>query len=248
MKLFRFTAAMLGLAVSAAAVPAAACSLGPAYQVPTNLELARDAEVIVLAQVVGGSMNTADPEASTITIRPAATLKGNVPAGDITLRGMLLAGDVGRESNVLSNPYEFKAAHPVSYWGACIRYVFPQGTNALFFLKQGADGAWVPSGGPFSRWAEDVPGMDAPWVELSRLYVRAAGLPDAERIALLESARDSQRARQGDPLAQLVAADIDRVLKGQGGTAGLFEDSAQTESTVASTLEKMRKAAIEAGN
>ncbi|MBT2134823.1 hypothetical protein KK137_10795 [Croceibacterium sp. LX-88] len=248
MKLVRSMTASLGLLVGLAAIPAAACTPRAGYEVPTNLELVRDAEAIVLAQVVGGSMDAANPEGSTITVRPVATLKGDVPPGDITLRGMLLAGDVGRESSMLSNPYEFEAAHPVSYWGACIRYVFPEGTTALFFLKRGEGGAWAPAGGPFSRWAEDVPGEDAPWVELSRLYIRAASLPDADRVALLESERDSQRSRRGDPLAQLVAADIDRVLKPQTASSGLFEDSAQTENTVAAALEKMRKAAIEAGN
>ncbi|MBO9517707.1 MAG: hypothetical protein J7493_06535 [Porphyrobacter sp.] len=248
MKQPRFKSLALALAFSLSAAPALACTPLVGYQVPTNLELARDAEVIVLAQVVGGSMNTDDPEASTITIRPSLTLKGTAPAGDLTLRGMLLASDVGRESGVLSNPYEFEAAHPVSYWGACNRYVFPQGTRALFFLKRGADGSWAPVGGPFTRWAEDVPGEDAPWVELTRFYLKAAGLPDNERIAFLNEERDRQQARRDDPLAQLVAADIDRTLKGQSLTSGLFEDSAQTENTVESTLEKMRKAAIEAGN
>lgn len=240
-------AAALALAVSLAAAPATACSVRTGYRAPTNLELARDAGAIVLAQVVGGSMNAPDPEASTITLRPIEVLKGEVPAGDITLSGMLLSRDVGRESSMLSNPYEFEAAHPVSYWGACIRYVFPQGTTALFFLKPGEKGGWQPSGGPFSRWAEDVPGEDAPWVELTRLYVHAGALPDGDRRASLESERDRQRARQDDPLAQLVAADIDRALGVPTAGAAGFEAPSSGESAVDAALEKMRNAAIEDG-
>ena len=232
-----------------AAPPAAACSVVAGYEVPSNLELVSKAETIVLAQVVAGALNEQDPAASTVTIQPIAAIKGPLPQGQIALRGMMLSRDVGEGSGALSNPYEFVRAHPVSYAGACIRYVFPLGTTALFFLRTDHDGMWAPAAEPFTRWAEDVPGEDAPWVELVRLYVRAAELAEPERIALLEHELIEQRARTGDPLAQLIAADVERQL-GRGARPAepdIFADDGG-DSAVEATLKRMRQRGAEAGN
>ena len=170
----RALAAFALLAPALAASPAAACTVAPGYRVPSNLELAGAAETIVVARVVGGTPAEERPEQGTVTVRPLAAVKGPLPEGEIALRGMMLARDAGPELGVLSNPYEFERAHPVSYIGACIRYVFPLGTTALFFLRSDHEGMWAPAGDAFSRWAEDVPGPDAPWVQLARFYAIAA--------------------------------------------------------------------------
>ncbi|HLU28060.1 MAG TPA: hypothetical protein VKZ65_06450, partial [Glycomyces sp.] len=85
------------------------------------------------------------------------------------------------------------------------------GATVLFFLDR-ADGQWVPAGGPFSRWAEDVEGLDSPWVQLTAFYVRVAGLEPDRRVALLEAERDAFQAREGEPLAMAYAADLERSL------------------------------------
>jgi hypothetical protein len=241
------------LALALVAAPAAACTPAPGYRVPSNLELTAGAEAIVLAQVVAGALDEGgDPFASTITLRPLEALKGPLPAGEIALRGMMLARDAGPELGLLSNPYEFERAHPNSYIGACTRFVFPLGTTALVFLRAGLDGQWVPAGGAFSRWAEDVPGPDAPWVALVRLYLRAAALPEGERAALLEGERAALLARADDPVAQLMAADVARQLvaptPGDAYAQLGSESPAEVESAVEAALRKMRQAAIEAGN
>ncbi|HEY6817107.1 MAG TPA: hypothetical protein VI168_16335 [Croceibacterium sp.] len=204
-------------ALDFAAFPASACSPGPDYRVPSNLEQVRQAETIVLAQVVAGQLDLAneDPFESTITLRPLAALKGALPAGEIALKGLMLSRDAGPELGMLSDPHEFERAHPGSYAGACIRFVFPLGTTALFFLRRGDDGLWAPAGDPFTRWAEDVTGSDAPWVELVRRYVQAAALPAAERTAWLAQQREALRADDGD-VAQLMAQDIARQLAAPG--------------------------------
>lgn len=245
--------AAVALALSSAALPAAACSPAPDYRVPTNLELAADAQAIVLAKVVAGALDEGeDPFKSTITIHPLEALKGPLPAGDIKLAGMMLSRDADPELGMVSSPYEFDRAHPVSYIGGCVRFVFPLGTTALFFLRQDDAGKWVPAGGAFSRWAEDVPAADAPWVTLARLYTRAAALPEADRAPLLEAERATLAARADDPVAQLMAADIARQLAGPRQPEARIEFSeqspAEVESSVEAALRQMRKAAIEAGN
>ena len=246
--------ASLALALALAAVPAAACEPGPGYRTPTNLELAAAAPTIVLARVVAGELDPGgDPFKSTITIHPIETLKGPLPQGDIALAGMMLSRDAGQELGMVSSPYEFERAHPVSYMGACTRFVFPLGTITLFFLRIDHEGRWAPAGAAFSRWAEDVPGRDAPWVALVRLYLRAAALPEGERAALLESERAALLARADDPVAQLMAADVARQLAPPQQLGDAFaqlgsEEPAAVENAVEAALRRMRQAAIEAGN
>ena len=208
---------------------------------------------LVLAQVVAGALDPGgDPFRSTITIHPLEALKGPLPEGDIALPGMMLSRDAGPEFGMVSSPYEFERAHPASYTGACTRFVFPLGTTALFFLRTDHEGHWAPAGEAFSRWAEDVPGREAPWVELVRLYVRAAALPGAERTALLDSERTTLLTRTGDPVAQLMAADVARQLgppqQGDAFAQLSSDEPAATESSVEAALRRMRQSAIEAGN
>lgn len=245
--------ASLALALSLAALPAGACSPAPDYRATSNLELTAGAQAIVLARVVAGALDEGgDPFKSTITIHPLEAIKGALPEGDIALAGMMLSRDADPELGMVSSPYEFERAHPVSYIGACVRFVFPLGTTALFFLRQDEAGKWVPAGGAFSRWAEDVPDADAPWVRLARLYARAAALPEGERSALLETERAALQQRADDPVAQLMAADIRRQVAGPPTPEAdiVFSEAspAEVESSVEAALRKMRQAAIEAGN
>ena len=205
---------MAAFAAALCLAPAAAlaCSVDDDYRVPTNLELAGQADTVLLAKVVGAHPPPKGrPFMGSVTIHPLAALKGELPKGDIDLPGMMPPPKPA--FLILSDPYDFVRAHPLTYLGSCIRTIFPVGTTALFFLQR-RDGRWASAGGPFSRWAEDVPGADAPWVRLADLYVRAAALPEAERKALLIHERDGWRAQTTDPVAQLQAADIDRQLAG----------------------------------
>lgn len=91
--------------------------------------------------------------------------------------------------------------------------MFPQGTTALFFLEQ-VEGEWRPAGGPFSRWAEDVIRDDAPWMVLARFYAEVVEADPMNRKVLLDAERDRLRGREGDPVAALMASDIERQLAG----------------------------------
>jgi len=253
MRSLRPVLASAALVLSLAALPAAACSVAPGYQVPSNLELTTEAEAIVLAKVVSGQLDPGgDPFKSTLTLHPLETLKGTLPEGDLALNGMMLSRDADPALGMVSSPYEFERAHPASFIGACTRFIFPLGTTALFFLRKDDKGQWTAAGGAFSRWAEDVPDADAPWVRLTRLYLRAAALSEGDRAALLASERDALLARADDPVAQLMAADIARQLGGARPAEAYAlladEPQAQTESSVEAALRQMRRAAIEAGN
>jgi len=195
------------------APPAAqACSVVSDYRVPTNLELAADAQLILLGKVSGG--DEADgPLESAITVEPVEAVKGTMPPAPITIRGAYTVEDKnGRGYYVFSDPYELEEAHPLSYIGGCIRYMFPADTTALFFLER-RDGEWRPAGGPFSRWAEDVLAEDAPWLRLTRFYAKVAAAPPDARVAMLEAER-MILLKQEDRASQLMAQDIGRQLDG----------------------------------
>ncbi|MBA4164593.1 MAG: hypothetical protein C0510_08185 [Erythrobacter sp.] len=202
----------IGLATSAQA-----CSVVDDYRVPTNLELAEQTPTILLARVIDEIEGETSWDRK-LLVQPIEAIKGGLPEGTIEIVGSGLVPESDeRGFGLLSNPYELEQAHPLSYIGGCIRYMFPKGTTALFFIGK-EDGQWVPAGGPFSRWAEDVLIVDAPWLRLTRLYTSAADLPEQERAEFLgrEMARLSGLA--DDPVAQLMAQDIARQLAGPNET------------------------------
>lgn len=206
---------LAALALFAAPLPALACSVEAGYLVPTNLELVEGADLILLGTVTPGDSASDSLAEQTITIEPVEALKGAMPTGRITLPAML-----GRTGEVeLSNPYELRAPHPQSLAGGCVRYVFPRGSHVLFFLDR-EDGQWREAGGPFSRSAEDVLTDDAPWLQAVRFYIEVAKLPTEDRAAALAARRDELRALDDDPVAQIIAADIDRQLGGPTAPMG----------------------------
>jgi hypothetical protein len=207
MRCCRLVLGLVAAAGALTAVPAIGCS-APS-QVSTNLELAAQADAIIVGQVLGGSAG--DAEASYVVVHPLAAIKGLMPGQDFLLHGMAIASGRTARFGEPSDPLELEKAHPAAYAGACIRRDFAQGATVLFFLDR-LEGEWVPAGGPFARWAEDVTGEDAPWVQLARFYARIAPLDEAQRAALLEAERDALLARADEPAAQAIAADLDRTL------------------------------------
>lgn len=200
---------LASIALLAAPLPTLACSPAPGYRVPTNLELVENADLILLGTVTDGDFGPDSTAQQMIAVEPVEALKGAMPGSPIALPAMI-ATDADVQ---LSNPYELRDAHPQSLAGACVRYVFPRGSRVLFFLDR-RDGAWHEAGGPFSRWAEDVLTDDAPWLQAVRFYIDVARLPEEDRPAALAARRSELGALGYDPVAQLLAADIDRQLAG----------------------------------
>ncbi|AKM08578.1 hypothetical protein [Pelagerythrobacter marensis] len=217
--IYRILTALAVAASFSMATPAIACSVVPGYRVPTNLELAEKAELVLLGRVVG-EVEGAELRDRRLLVEPQVAIKGEVSDGPIVIAGVRLDQPLaGGGSGLLSNPYELAEAHPDSFLGACIRRIFPRGTTVLFFLERASDGeGWRPSGGPFSRWAEDVLSEDAPWLTLTQLYVAAAAAPESRRRAMLEAEFAGLVALPADPVVQLIAADIARQLAGPNET------------------------------
>ena len=214
---------LLFIAVLAAAITsqsANACSVTDEYQVPTNLELAAEADLILLAKVESGPTEISGRPDMAMTVTPVATLKGQLPSGPLVLPGMIAEPRFA----VLSSPLQLEEAHPLAYIGGCTRYMFVKGATVLFFLSPAEKlykgevpaemkGRLVPAGGPFSRWAEDVLSDTSPWVRATRIYVAASALPQDQQKTMLVAERDKLRAA-GDQDSKVIADDIDRQLAG----------------------------------
>ena len=209
-------------ALLAAPSAALACSVVDGYRVPTNLELAAEANTIVVGEVVGAAEAQVEPgEAllSAIQVRPLAALKGLLPSGTLLLPGMALAATDAPLLEPVAT-LDFAEPHPEARAGPCIRRTFPAGATVLFFLAR-KDGAWAPAGGPFSRWAEDVTGPSDPWVQLVTLYTQAARVAPGERAALLEDQLEALQARiqaepEDDPVVLAMATDLERAMAAPG--------------------------------
>ncbi len=230
-------------ALAAAPLPTFACSPASGYRVPTNMELVESADLILLATVSSGDSDSHGTAEQMIALQPVEALKGAMPTAPIVIPAMIAASD----EILLSNPYELQGAHPQSFAGACIRYAFPRGTRVLFFLDR-EGGQWHQAGGPFSRWAEDVLTDDAPWLQLVRFYIGITKLPEEERAAALGARHDELGELGEDPVALLIAADIDRQLAGPNpplrGELPPVPDVSDAENTEAAVEAAADAAAI----
>ena len=193
-----------------AAAPATACSVIPGYRVPTNLELAERADLILLGTAESHAPSAREHDLGDVVIRPVALLKGESLPAELRVGGYL-SDDPRRV--VASDPRDLFNPNPGALSGGCRRYVFRRGMLLLLILERNEEGGFRLAPYPFARTAEDVPSPDAPWARAVRLYVEIAARPEAERRGALEARRDALRAASGDPDAALLAHDIDRQLR-----------------------------------
>jgi HEAT repeat protein len=186
-------AAALGLAFPA---PMPACSLGPGYLQPSNFELVRDTEAIVLAKASG--VVREDGRVRRFVFDVLQVLKGPVVDKTLTLDGT----DAWRGA---SDPADFSTCRPGAGTGGCIALDYKLDSQFLLFLIR--DGkTWDVRMVPFARVNEEVSGPEAPWVEGVRRYLKISALDgvDARKAALRVTAAEKEKAVPG------LASDIDR--------------------------------------
>ena len=200
-------AAATGLFTAGAAQ---ACSMSGDYKVPNALELATEADAIVLADVIGGS-DAGDIDERYVTVRPTTLVKGSVLPGDINVVGWSLTE--GEAMWIASDPTELIEPNPGALIGGCVRYMHKAGSTLLLFLERDGDG-WTVNQSPFARTAEDVPSTSSPWVRAVAFYAEAGTLPRRDRKAFL-SAKAADLNKSADPDDRLVGTNIRRTLAGK---------------------------------
>ncbi|PHR16936.1 MAG: hypothetical protein COA41_14310 [Sphingopyxis sp.] len=208
----RMAAALLAT-VTVAASPGHACSVVPSYKVPTNLELAEAADVIVIAEVTGERAG-ADEYDNRVVARPTVLLKGATLPPAVELAGAWLEKGAQMQATV-SSPQELRAPNPDALIGGCVRYVFAPGMKLVLFLERDDSGALVPFRSAFSRDAEDVAGEDALWVKAVKEYAAISLLPAEQRKAQLRKRIVALQTETDDPDSLAIAADMQVELEGR---------------------------------
>jgi hypothetical protein len=203
---------LFALALLAAAPAAEACSVAPGYRVPTTLELAEQADAIIVAQPQ--AQLTGTDGTSEVIFVPLVILKGQlsryfeVDRMVVTVPGVL---ETKPGAAARSDPHELVRAHLEAYAGGCTRFTFsPEQRVVLFLKRQGFDYRVISH--PFARTAEDTALPNSRWLKAVREYIAIAAMPPTMRRSRMKVRRDQLRAR-GDADSVAIAADIARELK-----------------------------------
>ncbi|WP_229953552.1 hypothetical protein [Parasphingorhabdus litoris] len=213
--LFRNLALFLAV-VSACSLnisPVYACSVVRGYKVPTNLELAKTADVIVIAKVVGKKVGENQFDGSVIA-RPYALLKGSALPKEIEIPGAWLETDLDQRAK-RSDPRELREPNPDAMIGGCVRYIFAKGMKLVLFLKDTNQGSFELYRSPFSRDAEDVSGENSLWVKAIKEYIVIGELPKREQKKRIRARIKELELQTDDPDALAVAGDMAIELSGK---------------------------------
>lgn len=197
--------ALLAMAAFIPVAPAVACSAREGYRVPTNFEIVRRADLIVLARVASGPPEVRDlgPD-DWVVLETVRVLKGTAPAEPLRI-----AGALGWNGHAIpSLPTPLGPSHFSAGLGACIRMFYPQGGLLIAMFEQTPEG-YRQIASPWARAVEDVEGPDGIWVRAVEDYVAAQhGVADADLRAVAEAHRAALAGQRGDLAAQAIAADL----------------------------------------
>ena len=203
----RFAALLFLLGAAFGARPASACSMNEGYRTPTNFELIRQADLVVVARVVSGATDL-NSRATWVNVEPVRVLKGSLPAEPLRVLGVL-----GIQGETLpSMPTPLGDSHFSAGMGACIRLFYPQGGLILAMFKREPEGM-RPLWAAFGRATEDVEAVDGVWVRAAQAYVAIQqGVADGGLRAAVESRLPVLRAQTDDLFAQAVVRDLQYYL------------------------------------
>jgi len=171
---------------------------------PTNYEMVREAQVIVLARAVARARSADEerhPWGTTIRFEVEEVLKGDFRPSSVTLDGSLQFAGRGSED-------DFSQARPGAYAGSCLAYDYRLNHSYVLFLGwNDLNDEWSVTGMAFSRANEEVD-PDSPWLKTVRHYLRVAALRDydKEKAALRELRSEAAAGTQ----PRALVADIDR--------------------------------------
>ncbi|HYX25390.1 MAG TPA: hypothetical protein VFC23_14645 [Thermoanaerobaculia bacterium] len=130
----RFLATAVLLALAAAGSPAWGCSVIAGAAVPTNYEIVREAEAIVLARSIHWQPSAGVERSpwGSIRFEVEEVLKGDFRPSTVTLGGNLEFAGRGPEN-------DFSQARPGTYAGSCQAYDYRLDHHYLFYLRRDGD-------------------------------------------------------------------------------------------------------------
>jgi HEAT repeat protein len=212
MKIIRagIVALLFMLCLHLSANSSAACSLEDGYLLPSNYDLVKETQAILLAEAVSFDMT---PRASEGAFLPQFTFKIlEVLKGDFAQDSLVHDG----VDNYLGKSVEgnFNDLRRGAMTGACNAYDYQLGKKFLLFVNKTKDG-WIISGPPFSRINEEVSNSDSPWVIAVRHYIRISSLNnyEAEKVALKRLQENARRGKATGKYPAGLVKDVERYFK-----------------------------------
>ena len=207
------------------------CHMAIGYIRPTNYEMVREAQAVVLAEAV--ALKVAGEEDGVrygeFTFKILETLKGGVDRDQITSSGNTASIPWG-------DPTDF--AYQKEDQGPCNAENYEVGRRYVLILKRTAEG-WIVTGPAFSRINVQVAGPDSPWTLAVRRHVEVSRLQnyEEEKRALKRLRRRAENRESGCPHALKV--DIDRHFA-KPTEAKSFEDLRRLFYSTKSEIDRAR--------
>lgn len=184
-----------------------ACFVLDSYLKPSNYELVRDTQAIVLAEATALDRLAVLPDGSDpfrYTFRVLQVIKGDFV-------GLLQVTAPNDSYLGKSSVDDFLKARPGAYAGQCSgAQDYEVGKKFVLFLnKKGT--AWILSDFAFSRVNEEVDDVLSPWVRAVKYYSEISSLKsyEAENGALKKLQSDARNASDGLTFPKALVADID---------------------------------------
>lgn len=208
------SAATVAMATLCWAAQCAACSPDHRHKYiqPTNFDLVRNADAIVIATATDQHASRNNDNDNAVHFRVDGALKG--PAlRDFDAELSSFADRTFWKTVPPSNPNDLATANPQAYEGGCIRRLFTERHAYVVFLSKDHDGVWWELDWPFTRVNEDYFGERSLWVRTIRDYLAVQALPEGwpQHRALERLLR--ARQAEATPEGKAEAEDIRRGLR-----------------------------------
>jgi hypothetical protein len=207
------------------------CSVMIGYIRPTNYEMVREAQTIVLAKAIsfkvareGNGVRHGE-----FTFKILETIKGHVDREQFTCGGNTASSSWGDP-----NDFDYHKGDQ----GPCNAVNYQVGGTYVMLLARSDEG-WIVTGPAFSRINVQVAGTDAPWTQAVRRYVEVSKLQnyDLEKQALKQLQRRAANREPGCPRA--LKTDIDRHFA-KPTEAKSFEDLRRLFYSTKSEIDRAR--------
>lgn len=204
----RLIATVLALTLSARGW---CCSVSATYVWPSNYELVKGAEVIVLAKAVSfkrkGAFKEGKAAYGTFEFKIPEVIKGSFSEKQIACEGDTVDRSWGK-----ADDFGFDKGD----YGPCNSLDYKTGNYYVLMLEHWethGTSRWIVHGPPFTRINVEVSGPDAPWTKAVREYARIASLNnyEAEKLALADLRNKANQPGTDCPYA--LVEDINRHFK-----------------------------------
>lgn len=198
------------LSISLSSVSSFACSLADGYLRPSNYDLVKETDVILLAEAISFDKAAEANERHSfpkLTFKILEVIKGTFTQDFLVHFGVDTY--LGK-----SDEDDFSAVRPGADTGACNAYDYQIGKKFLLFVKRNK-AAWDITGAAFSRINEEVGSSDSPWVIAVRHYARIGSLGnyEAEKAELRRVQESAKRGKEASKYPAGLIRDIDCFFK-----------------------------------